>query len=105
MQLNLTGRQLEITPALGDYARDKLGRITRHFDQVIDLHVVMGVEKHEHHAEATVHASGKTIHAEATGADMYAALDVLVDKLDRQILKHKERLTDRGRGEARPVLS
>lgn len=104
MQLTLTGRQLEITEALGDYVRDKLGRVTRHFDQVIDLHVVLSVEKLEHHAEATVLSSGKKIHAEAVGTDMYSAIDLLVDKLDRQTLKHKERLTERGRGEPRAAL-
>jgi putative sigma-54 modulation protein len=104
MQLSLTGRQLEITTALGDYVRDKIGRITRHFDQVIDLRVVLSVEKLEHHAEATIHLSGKLIHAEAVGSDMYAAIDLLVDKLDRQVVKHKERITERGRGEPRASL-
>jgi putative sigma-54 modulation protein len=104
MQLTLTGRQLEITAALGEYTREKLGKITRHFDQVIDLHVVLSVEKLQHHAEATITASGKKIHAEAVGSDMYAAIDLLVDKLDRQTVKHKERITERGRGEPRAAL-
>ena len=105
MQLTLTGRQLEITAALGDYVREKLGRITRHFDQVIDLHAVLSVEKLVHHAEATISATGKKIHAEATGTDMYSAIDALVDKLDRQTVKHKERISERGRGEPRAALA
>lgn len=105
MQLTLTGRQLEITDALREYANDKLRRVEKHFDQMIDLHLVLSIAKLEHHAEATITASGKKVHAECGGQDMYAAIDGLVDKLDRQLLKHKERLTDRGRGEVRVALS
>lgn len=101
MQLTLTGRQLEITDALRSYAQEKLSRIARHFDHVIDLQLVLSIEKLEQRAEATLIISGKKVHADCGGQDMYAAIDGLVDKLDRQLLKHKERLTERGRGEAR----
>ena len=91
MNLNLTGHHLDITPAIRDYVTSKLGRINRHFDHVIDVNVVMTVEKLKQRIEANVHVRGKDIFAECVDQeDMYAAIDVLVDKLDRQILKHKE---------------
>jgi putative sigma-54 modulation protein len=91
MNLNITGHHVEVTPAIRDYVTDKLGRVTRHFDHVIDVNVILSVEKLVQKAEVTVHVSGKDIHVEATDADMYAAIDSLVDKLDRQVLKHKEK--------------
>jgi ribosomal subunit interface protein len=94
MNLNITGHHVEVTPAIRDYVTDKLGRVTRHFDHVIDVNVILSVEKLVQKAEVTVHVSGKDIHVEATDADMYAALDSLVDKLDRQVLKHKEKNGD-----------
>jgi putative sigma-54 modulation protein len=90
MNLTLTGHHLDITPAIRAYAEDKIGRISRHFDQVIDVSVVLGVEKLVHKAEANVHVSGRDLHAEATDGDMYAAIDALADKLDRMVVKHKE---------------
>lgn len=92
MNLNLTGNHLDITPAIRDYVVAKLDRITRHFDHVIDVQVVMSVAKLRHKVEANLHARGKDIHVEAVEPDMYAAIDVLVDKLDRQVVKHKEKL-------------
>jgi putative sigma-54 modulation protein len=91
MNLHLTGHHVEITPAIRDYVMDKLGRINRHFDHVIDVNVVMTVEKLDRRIEANVHLSGKDIHVTAHDGDMYAAIDGLVDKLDRTILKHKEK--------------
>ena len=91
MNLHLNGNHLEITPAMRDYITGKLDRITRHFDHVIDVSVILSVEKLEQKAEANVHLSGKNIFVESHGSDMYAAIDALVDKLDRQIVKHKER--------------
>ena len=91
MNLHLTGHQLEITPAMRDYVTNKLGRITRHFDHVIDVRVILSVEKLEQKIEASVHLSGKDIFVESHDADMYAAIDNLADKLDRQILRHKEK--------------
>ena len=91
MNLNLTGHRLEITPAIRDYVMAKLDRVTRHFDDVIDVNVVMSVDKLRHKVEVNLHARGKDIHVEAIEADMYAAIDALADKLDRQVLKHKEK--------------
>ena len=93
MNLNLTGNHLEITPALRDYVVAKLDRITRHFDHVIDVNVVLAVDKLQHKVEVNLHTRGKDIHVEAIEADMYAAVDMLIDKLDRQVVKHKEKLT------------
>jgi putative sigma-54 modulation protein len=93
MQLTLTGHHIDITPALRGYVEKKLDRILRHFDQVIDVHCVLSVEKLRHQAEATLAVGGK-LHADATDSDMYAAIDALTDKLDRLVKKHKEKLTD-----------
>jgi len=91
MNLHLTGHHIEITPAMRDYVNSKLGRVTRHFDQVIDVRVILSVEKLKHKIEASVHLSGKDIFVETHDTDMYAAIDALADKLDRQILRHKEK--------------
>ncbi len=91
MNLNLTGHHLDITPALRDYVIAKLDRVTRHFDHVIDVNVVLAVDKLQHKVEVNLHTRGKDIHVEAIEADMYAAIDVLIDKLDRQVVKHKEK--------------
>jgi len=92
MNLNLTGNHLPITPAIRDYVVAKLERVRRHFDHVIDVDVVLAVEKLRHKVEANLHARGKDIHVEAVEPDMYAAIDALADKLDRQVLRHKEKL-------------
>ena len=99
MNLHLTGHHVEITPAIRDYVVAKLERINRHFDHVIDVNVVMTVEKLDQKIEANVHLSGKDIHVQVHDGDMYAAIDGLVDKLDRQVLKHKERF-ETGRRES-----
>jgi putative sigma-54 modulation protein len=91
MNLHLTGHQLAVTPAIREYVAGKLQRITQHFDQVIDVNVIMSVEKLRQKIEATVHVRGRDIFCESSAADMYAAIDGLVDKLDRTILKHKEK--------------
>jgi putative sigma-54 modulation protein len=90
MNLHLTGHHLEITPAIRDYVVSKLDRVTRHFDHVIDVNVVLSVDKLQQKVEANVHVRGKDIHAQSVDADMYAAIDALADKLDRQVRKHKE---------------
>ena len=95
MNLQLTGHHVEITPAIRDYVVAKLSRINRHFDHVIDVNVVMTVEKLDQKIEASVHLSGKDIHVQAHDGDMYAAIDGLIDKLDRQVLRHKERFQPR----------
>jgi putative sigma-54 modulation protein len=94
MYLHLTGHHLDITPAIRDYVIAKLGRLNRHFDHVIDVSVVLTVDKLQQKVEATVHVRGKDLHAECIDADMYAAIDGLADKLDRQVLKYKEQLKD-----------
>lgn len=100
MHLSVTGHHIEVTPALRDYVHTKLGRIERHFDHVGDVHCILTVEKLLHKAEATAHLSGGTIHADSSADDMYAAIDGLIDKLDRQVRKHKEKLTDHHAREA-----
>ena len=90
MNLNLTGVHLDITPAIRAYVVSKLERVNRHFDHVIDVNVVLSVDKLRQKIEATVHLRGKDIHVESVDLDMYAAIDALADKLDRQVLKHKE---------------
>ena len=99
MQINITGHHLEITKALRDYVNSKLERLERHFDQVSTIDVILTVEKLVHKAEATVPVNGNNLFAFAEDQDMYAAIDALVDKLDRQIIKRKEKLTDHHRGE------
>ena len=89
MNLNLSGHHLEITPAIRSYLSTKLERVTRHFDHVIDAHVILSVDKLVQKAEITLHVRGKDIHCECVEQDLYAAIDLLVDKLDRQVLKHK----------------
>ncbi len=91
MNLNLTGVHLDITPAIRAYVVGKLERVNRHFDQVIDVNVVLSVDKLRQKVEANVHLRGREIHAEAVDADMYAAIDALADKLNRQVQKHKEK--------------
>lgn len=95
MNLNVSGHHLEITPAIRDYVSDKLGRITRHFDHVIDIHVILSVAKLRQKAEVTLHVRGKDIHCESEQEDLYAAIDLMVDKLDRQVLKYKGKTGDK----------
>ena len=99
MQINLSGHHVDITTPLRDYVNSKMERLERHFDQVTDIHVVLGVEKLRHKAEATMHISGGDIFADSVEENMYAAIDALVDKLDRQLKKHKEKITNHHRGE------
>ncbi|MBA2350827.1 MAG: ribosome hibernation-promoting factor, HPF/YfiA family [Burkholderiales bacterium] len=91
MNLSLSGRHLDITPAIREYVTSKLERISRHFDHVIDVNVVLSVEKLRQSAEANVHVRGHDIFVACDDADMYAAIDGLVDKLDRRIMKHKKK--------------
>ena len=100
MNLQLTGHHVEITPAIRDYVLGKLERINRHFEQVITVNVILSVQKLDQKIEANVHLSGKDIHVQCHDADMYAAIDGLVDKLDRQIIKHKDKFEEGRRGGA-----
>lgn len=91
MQLSITGHHIEVTDSMRNYVTEKFTKLNRHFDQVIDVHVILEVEKLAQKAEATVQVNGAKLFAEATEEDMYAAIDALIDKLDRQVLKHKDK--------------
>ena len=95
MNLSVSGHHLEVTPAIRTYVQSKLERIARHFDHVIDAHVILTVDKLRQKAEATVHVRGKDLHCESEEADLYAAIDLLADKLDRQVLRYKDKLNDK----------
>lgn len=105
MHLIVTGHHVDVTEPLRDYVATKLARLERHFDHLTDVHCVLSVEKLAHKAEATVHLSGATIHADSVLDDMYAAIDALADKLDRQVRKHKERATDHHAREVEKAVS
>ena len=94
MQINITGHHIEVTPALKAYVTDKLQRIYRHFDHVISTDVILRVENHHKQAEAKVVAAGKSLFAQESGDDMYAAIDGLIDKIDKQVRRHKDRVRD-----------
>ena len=96
MNLTITGHHVEVTPAIRDYVNGKLDRVIRHFDNVTSVNVVLSVEKLRQKAEVTVHVRGKDIHVENDDTDMYAAIDALTDKLDRQVLKYKHKNHDHG---------
>jgi putative sigma-54 modulation protein len=95
MNLNLTGRHMEITPAIREHVTGKLEKVKRHFDNVIDVNVILSVEKLQQKAEATLNISGKTLFAETEDANLYVAIDALIDSLNRQVLKHKEKFEAR----------
>lgn len=92
MNLHITGHHVAVTDSLRAYMVSKLDRVNRHFDHVIDVNVVMSVEKLRQKVEANVHVSGREIHAASEGENLYAAIDELADRLDRQVVRHKERL-------------
>jgi putative sigma-54 modulation protein len=94
MQLNVSGHHVEVTESLREYVETKIEKIERHFDIVSDVHCILTVEKLQHKAEATVNVNGGTIYADSIEEDMYAAIDGLIDKLDRRVRKYKEKLVD-----------
>jgi putative sigma-54 modulation protein len=94
MQLNVSGHHVEVTESLRGYVASKIEKIERHFDLVSDVSCILTVEKLRHKAEATIKVNGGTIYADNTEEDMYAAIDGLVDKLDRRVRKYKEKLVD-----------
>ena len=100
MQVNISGHHIELTTALKDYVNQKTERLARHFDQISNVDVVLSVKKQRQKVEANIHVSGKDLFANVEDSDMYAAIDKLVDKLDRQLIKHKEKTTDRRQGNA-----
>ena len=91
MQVNLTGHHVDVTEALRGYVDEKIARLERHFDHVTNVHVILSVEKLSKKAEATVHIAGADVFADSVHEDMYAAIDALADKLDRQLIKHKQK--------------
>lgn len=99
MQINISGHHIEITPALRSYAEEKIKRLEYHFDQITRSDITLTVEKLRQKAECNVHVSGGDLHASAEDENMYAAIDSLSDKLDRQLLKHKEKLVARNKGQ------
>jgi putative sigma-54 modulation protein len=92
MQINLTGHHVDVTDSLRDYVNGKFEKLERHFDHINNVHVVLTVEKLNQIAESTVHLNGSEVHAKAENNDMYASIDSLIDKLDRQILKYKGKI-------------
>lgn len=96
MNLSISGHHVSVTPALREYATGKLERITRHFDHVIDVQMLFSVNKLDQKAEINVHVRGRDLFAEATNEDLYAAIDSLVDKLDRQVIKYKKKRAQHG---------
>lgn len=94
MNLNITGRHVEVTPAIRDYLSSKLDRVIRHFDNVTSVTVTLSVEKLKQKVDVTLHVRGKDIFVESEDVDLYAAIDAMTDKLDRQVQKYKQKLTD-----------
>ncbi len=104
MQISLTGHHVDLTDSLRAYVDQKFEKLERHFDHVTNVHVILSVEKLAQKAEANMHVSGAEIYADSTHEDMYAAIDSLVDKLDRQLIKHKEKMKNhRGNNKPMPV--
>jgi putative sigma-54 modulation protein len=95
MNLSVSGHHLEVTSAIRSYVESKIARITRHFDHVIDAHVILTTNKQGQKAEVTLHVRGKDLHCESEESDLYAAIDLLADKLDRQVLRYKDKLYEK----------
>lgn len=100
MQLNITGHHVDLTDSLKSYVSSKMEKLERHVDKINNVQVTLSVEKLRHKAEAVLHVSGSDIHGTAEQDDMYAAIDILTDKLDRQLLKQKEKMVARSQGAA-----
>ena len=98
MQVNISGHQLDVTDAMREYVGEKLGKLERHFDKITNVQVIMQVEKLKQQIEATLHVAGREVVANAEHEDMYAAIDLLTDKLDRQLIKHKEKQLNHKQG-------
>ncbi len=95
MQISISGHHIEVTEAMRAYVLEKFEKLERHFEHITSIHVILEVEKNRQTAEATIHIKGGELFANSTSEDLYAAIDMLIDKLDRQILKHKEKNLDR----------
>lgn len=98
MQINISGHHVELTSALKDYVNEKLSKLQRHFDHITTTDVTLSVEKLVQKAEASIHVSGADLFATSESNDMYTAIDLLTDKLDRQLIKHKEKTLGRKQG-------
>ena len=98
MRIETYGQQIEVTPALREYVETKFKRLERHFEQPLEVRTQLGIRKPDYTAEATLNLAGRTLHADADAQTMYAAIDVLADKLDRLLLKHKQKKIDAQRG-------
>lgn len=96
MNLNITGHHVDVTPAIREYVESKLDRVIRHFDNVTSVNVILSVEKLVQKSEVTLHVRGKDLFAESEDEDLYAAIDAMTDKLDRQVLKYKQKMQDHG---------
>ena len=101
MNLTISGHHLEVTSAIREYVQNKLERVTRHFDQVIDIAVILTVDNlkekdKRQKAEINLRLSGKTVYVESLSQDLYAAIDTLIDKLDRQVMKYKNKVQEHG---------
>lgn len=109
MNLTISGHHLEVTPALRSYVTAKLDRITRHFDQVVDVKVLLSIEKQKEkerrqHAECNIYVKGSDLFAECSNQDLYAAVDELVDKLDRKVVRHKDKIKDHHHEAAKRIM-
>jgi putative sigma-54 modulation protein len=103
MQLQLSGQKIDVTPALRNHVTAKLDRLTRLDDRIVSLNVVLSVDKLQQCAEATMNVTGNSLHAEASGTDMYASIDMLFDKLVNQLRRYREKLCDKHQHEAREI--
>lgn len=109
MNLTISGHHLEVTPALREYVLTKLDKVTRHFDQVVDVNVLLTVDNEKEKqrrqkAEVNLHVKGRDIFVETSHEDLYAAIDRLMDMLDRQVCKHKARVQDHHHSTLRRVM-
>ena len=104
MQISVTGHHVDITEPLKNYVDNKFERLERHFDNVASVHVILSVEKLRQKAEATVRVNGASVFADSVHEDMYAAIDSLIDKIDRQVIRHKEKITSHRGGNGRKTM-
>ena len=104
MNLTVTGHHVDVTESMRNYVDEKLKRLKRHSQNLFDVHVILSVEKQRQKAEATIQVTGTKIYADTTDTDMYAAIDLMMDKLDRQLVKHKEKTKDHHKGDKAPAV-
>jgi len=104
MNLTVTGHHVDVTESMRNYVDDKLKRLKRHSANLFDVHVILSVEKQRQKAEATIQVRGGKLYADTTEPDMYAAIDLMMDKLDRQLVRHKEKTKDHHKNEKAPQV-